>query len=127
MNGSDILTTAAAYGALLLSGFSLVFAGRSVKETRRQADLAERNIDHAREAGHGATVTHFTSRFFDLITGGMKFDDPDWTYQYWSLHATEFTSLITAGYRASCTSYGWSSWSGAIASIPLPGARMSSI
>jgi hypothetical protein len=41
------------------------------------------------------TVIHFTDRFFDLMKGVSSIEDklladPDWRYQFWSLHAKEF-------------------------------------
>jgi hypothetical protein len=90
MERAEVLTAAAAYGALLASFVSVVLAARSAREARRQADVAERATEHAQQSGVGAIVIHFTSRFFELMKGGPRFDDPDWTYQYWSLQATEF-------------------------------------
>jgi hypothetical protein len=90
MDRIEILTTAAAYGALLFSAFSVILAARSAKEARRQADVAERATEHAQQSGAGAIVIHFTSRFFDLMRGGPRFDDPDWEYQFWSLQDIEF-------------------------------------
>jgi hypothetical protein len=90
MEPAEFLTTAAACGALLVSAVSAAFAARSARETRRQADVAELATEHAQQSGVGAIVIHFTSRFFELMKDGPRFDDPAWTYQYWSLQATEF-------------------------------------
>jgi hypothetical protein len=87
---TEILTTAAAYGALLVSAFSVILAARSAKAARRHADAAERATEHAQQSGAGATVIHFTNRFFDLMRNGPHFDDPDWEYQFWSLLDIEF-------------------------------------
>jgi hypothetical protein len=87
---NDALTIAAAYGALLASAVSVVLAARSARETRRQADLAEHAILHAKQSGQAATVIHFTSRFFDIMKDGDHFDDRAWAYQFWSLQATEY-------------------------------------
>jgi hypothetical protein len=87
---NDALTIAAAYGALLASAVSVVLAARSTREAHRQADLAEHAIAHAKQSGQVATVIHFTSRFFDLMKEGEHFEDRDWTYQFWSLQATEY-------------------------------------
>jgi hypothetical protein len=90
--------------SLPLAAFSVVFAARSAKEAKRQADEAaravleakrqadeaERAVLEAQQAAQSAAVIHFASRFFDLMGGGEKFEDLAWAYHYWSLHATEF-------------------------------------
>jgi hypothetical protein len=59
-------------------------------QTRRQADVAVAQAELSAGTGQSATVIHFTSRFFDLIRDGMRFESDEWRYQYWSLHASEF-------------------------------------
>jgi len=90
LTGSEIGTLVAAYTSLPLAVFSVVLAARSAKEAKRQGDVAERAVFDAQQTARSAAVIHFTGRFFDLMDNGAKFEDPDWTYQYWSLHATEF-------------------------------------
>jgi hypothetical protein len=84
-------------GALILAVISAVVAGVScvisfwaLRVSRNQAELAADANDHAKQIGHGQAVIHFSSRYFDLMNRGPRFDDAQWTYQFWSLHSTEF-------------------------------------
>jgi hypothetical protein len=90
LTGSEIGTLAVASASLPLAVFSIVLAARSLNESRRQGDVAERAVFDAQQTAQSAAVIHFTNRFFDLMGNGAKFEDADWAYQYWSLHATEF-------------------------------------
>jgi hypothetical protein len=84
-------------GASILAAISVVVAVLSCaisfwafRTSRRQADLAADANDRARQIAHGQAVIHFSSRYFDLMNRGRRFDDTRWTYQFWSLHSTEF-------------------------------------
>lgn len=84
-------------GASILAAISAVVAGLScaisfwlLRISRSQANLAADANDHARQIGHGQAVIHFSSRYFDLMNRGPRFDDAQWTYQFWNLHSTEF-------------------------------------
>jgi len=90
LTGSEIGTLAVACTSLPLAAFSVVFAAQSVKESKRQSDVAEQAVLDAQQTAQSAAVIHFTNRYFDLMGNGPKFEDPDWTSEYWSLHATEF-------------------------------------
>jgi hypothetical protein len=90
MDLGEVFGTVAALVALPISVVSMLLAARSAKEARRQADSAELALDNARQAGQGATVIHFTNRFFDLIHDGLRFTDPAWAQQFWGLQSTEF-------------------------------------
>ena len=37
------------------------------------------------QIGQSEAVIHFTSRFFDLMKEGPKFQNWNWAYQFWSL------------------------------------------
>ena len=80
----------AAFVALLVSSVSAVAAWQAMKHAKRQADLAGVAVDQARESGHSASVMHFTSRHFDLVRNGHRFEDTEWATQYWWLLDTEF-------------------------------------
>jgi len=90
LTGSEIGSLAVAFASLSLAVFSIVLAARSLKESRRHGDVAERAALDARQTAQSAAVIHFTNRFFDLMRNGPRFEDADWANQYWSLHATEF-------------------------------------
>jgi hypothetical protein len=70
--------------------FSCAISFRMLRISRSQADLAAKANDHAKQIGHGQAVIHFSSRYFDLMNRGPRFDDAQWMYQLWSLHSTEF-------------------------------------
>jgi len=61
-----------------------------MRQAKRQADLPEAAVRHAHESGYSTTVGYFWNWFFELVRGGMCFDDPDWTEQYWRLQHMEF-------------------------------------
>ena len=84
-------------GASILAAISVIVAAVScaisfwaLRTSRRQADLAADANDRASQIAHGQAVIHFSSRYFDLMNRGPRFYDPRWTYQFWSLHSTEF-------------------------------------
>jgi hypothetical protein len=80
----------AAYAAMLVSSVSAVAAWQAMRHAKRQADLADAAVRQAKDSDHSASVLHFTSRFLDLVRGGMRFDDKEWTTQYRGLLHTEF-------------------------------------
>jgi hypothetical protein len=86
----DAANIAIACVAVVTSAVSALIAWGAKKQTHRQADMAVAQVELSAQTGQSATVIHFTSRFFDLIRDGMRFDNDEWRYQYWSLHATEF-------------------------------------
>jgi hypothetical protein len=90
LTGSEIGTLVVASTSLPLAVFSIGLAARSLKEAKRQGDVAERAVFDAQQTAQSAAVIHFTDRFFALMGNGAKFEDSDWAYHYWSLHATEF-------------------------------------
>jgi len=77
------LSTSVAVFAVVVSVVSTVTSWLATKESRRQTELAE-------SAAQVSTVIHFTSRFLDLVDGGMNFTDDTWAMKYWRLQATEF-------------------------------------
>ncbi len=86
MTTFELISVIVAITALVASIITVAFSGI---QTRRatQALLLQQQIER------GNAVIHFTSRFFDLVKEGgtfRQFDNPDWAYQFWSLHATEF-------------------------------------
>jgi hypothetical protein len=74
LTGFEIGTLAVAGFSLLVSVASVGFAYRSVKEAKRQGDVAERAVSHAQQAAQSAAVIHFTDRFFDLMRSGPDFE-----------------------------------------------------
>jgi len=86
----DTANGLAAIAAVIFSAVSAFIAHRAATQARRQADVAAEQSRMSAQTSQSVNVTHFTSRFFDLIRDGMRFSSPEWTYQYWSLHATEF-------------------------------------
>jgi hypothetical protein len=72
--------------ALLISSAALFFNGVQVRQANK-GTFASQQLER------GNAVLHFTSRFFDLIQKGepeKMLADHEWSYQFWSLHATEF-------------------------------------
>lgn len=86
MGTSELISLSAAIAALLISAIGLVFNGiQTIKA------VESNSISQQLERGHA--VTHFTTRFFDLIKDGgpeERLGDVHWATQYWSLQATEF-------------------------------------
>jgi hypothetical protein len=59
----------------------------------RQTGLAVSALQLNQQVSRAQSVIHFTNRFFDLVEKGEpcnRFNDQNWIYQFWSLHATEF-------------------------------------
>ncbi len=74
-----IVTACAATGAVIFSGI--------------QSQRATESLILSQELERGNVVMHFTDRFLDLVKQGSpesKLSEPEWAYQFWSLHATEF-------------------------------------
>ncbi len=73
--------------------FALAVAGATAIYTRTQAKRATEALALQQQIARGDAVMHFTDRFFDLLKSGepiKQISNPDWAYQFWSLHATEF-------------------------------------
>jgi hypothetical protein len=103
MSTVELISLGIAMGGLVLSTIALVFNGiqtrRSAKFLRLNIVQAEKTAEHLvldQQLARGNAVMHFTSRFFDLLKEGEgkelteKIKYPNWAYQYWSLHGTEF-------------------------------------
>lgn len=90
---SVVVTTITAITAVIstvIAVWALIVARQSARATQSQADRAAEANRYTRQIGQSEAVIHFTSRFFDLMREGPKFNDPHWAYQFWSLHASEF-------------------------------------
>lgn len=86
MTISELISFSVAIVALLLSVIGIVFSGI---QTKRATETLVMN----QQLERGNAVIHFTSRFFDLVRDGepdSELTNPQWAYQFWSLHATEF-------------------------------------
>ncbi len=86
MTTSELISIIVATAALLVSVVAVLFSGIQTKRAT-EALLLDQQLSR------GNAVIHFTSRFFDLLQNGdpfKKIENPDWSYQFWSLHATEF-------------------------------------
>ncbi|WP_420630556.1 hypothetical protein [Candidatus Leptofilum sp.] len=72
--------------AIVISSISLLFAGIQTRSATKANKINQ-------QLEKGNAVIHFTSRFFDLAQSGnpdSQINNPEWAYQFWSLHATEF-------------------------------------
>jgi hypothetical protein len=72
--------------ALILSSGALIFNSIQTRQTNKSL-LANQQLER------GNAVLHFTTRFFDLVKNGSpeaQLSDPEWSYQFWSLHTSEF-------------------------------------
>jgi hypothetical protein len=103
MTTAEQISLGVALGGLAIATVALVFNGL---QTRRSAKLLQLNIFQAQKTAEhllldqqlarGNAVVCFTGRFFDLLKEGKgkelseDIQDPNWAYQFWSLHATEF-------------------------------------
>ncbi len=86
MNTYELISVVAAVIAVVFSAVALFFNGIQTKRATQAQTLNQQLM-------RGDAVMHFTSRFFDLMKNGepvKRFQDADWAYQFWSLHATEF-------------------------------------
>lgn len=90
LNVAAIITTTTTIISTIIAVWALIVANRSTKATQSQADKAEQANQYARQLGQSEAVIHFTARFFDLMREGALFTNQRWTYQFWSLQATEF-------------------------------------
>jgi hypothetical protein len=76
----------AALIALVVSAMALVFNSIQTRNAIKALSMTQ-------TLARGNAVFHFTNRYFDLVRDGdpaQMLDDAKWSYQYWSLHATEF-------------------------------------
>ena len=79
--------------SLTLAGAALVVSIVTAFYTGRQARKASEALLLEQRLAHGNSVMHFSDRFFELLKSGQpvkQIGKPDWAYQFWSLHATEF-------------------------------------
>jgi hypothetical protein len=86
MSNFELTTIIIGIGALLISSGALIFNGV-------QTFQANRGLSANQQLERGTAVLHFTSRFFDLVKDGdpeIQLLKPEWAYEYWSLHTTEF-------------------------------------
>lgn len=84
------VSVAAAVVSCLIAAWALRVARETGAATRSQADAVSHANVYAEQLGQSQAVIHFTGRFFDLMRQTANFADPQWSYQFWSLHATEF-------------------------------------
>lgn len=84
------LSVVAAITSCLIALWALRVARETGTATRVQADAASHANVHAEQLGQSQAVIHFTGRFFDLMRQAADFNDAQWSYQFWSLHATEY-------------------------------------
>jgi hypothetical protein len=84
------ISTLAAVVSCGVSAWAITIARQAAVAAAHEATAAQEANEHARRMGQSEAVIHFTGRFFDLMADGAQFADPAWTYQFWSLHATEF-------------------------------------
>lgn len=80
----DMVTAAAAWTAILVSGLAIVVAGRQAHRLTRMT-LADAFAGRQSE-----NVIHFTDRYLDLIRDEMGMDDEHWRRELWGLLSTEF-------------------------------------
>jgi hypothetical protein len=86
MTPFELLSSVIAIVAVAMSIAAVVYNGVQVKQAAK-AILLQQQIER------GNAVMHFTERYFELVKEGdtfKKFNDETWSYQFWSLHATEF-------------------------------------
>ena len=86
MTNSEWLSLSIVVLALLISFVGVIFNGVQAKKTAETL-VMNQQLERAN------AVIHFTSRFFDLVKDGepsAELSQPQWAYQFWSLHATEF-------------------------------------
>jgi hypothetical protein len=82
----EFLSFAVAIVAVVISIIAVAYNGVQIKQATK-AIMLQQQIER------GNAVMHFTDRYFELVKEGdlfKKFNDENWEYQFWSLHATEF-------------------------------------
>jgi len=65
-------------------------ARESAEAARKSAEMAERLNRETRDTRDVATITACNQRYLDWCSKGVDFDNRDWCYGMWDLHATEF-------------------------------------
>jgi hypothetical protein len=82
----EFLSFSIALVAVIISVIAVSYNGIQVKQATKAA-LLQQQIER------GNVTMHFTDRYFDLVKEGdtfKNFNNENWAYQFWSLHATEF-------------------------------------
>jgi hypothetical protein len=81
-NMSEWVATASGAAAVVSAVVAFFAARYSRPQARAAHDQVSAANDFARQLGQSEAVIHFTSRFFDLMRDGTKFDQPQWEYQF---------------------------------------------
>ncbi|GAA2819655.1 hypothetical protein [Saccharopolyspora taberi] len=85
-----MVACAISLGALFVSRRQAGVAAEQLAVATRQAETAKQAYHHARQISHSQATVNFVERFLGLIRGGKKFDDPEWSFEFWSLYTIEF-------------------------------------